>query len=69
VRELLLVDTDDGEVLGRMTLADDGTVTTDDGTAPILTQAMRRTELGERETFEYLLDAGWANGPLALRRA
>lgn len=70
MRELQLIEIDgDGEPVGRIVQADDGTVTTDDLTGPIFTSVMRRTGFAEREAFTYLLAAGWSNGPLALRTA
>lgn len=70
MRELQLIEIDgDGEPVGRIIQADDGTVTTDDLTGPIFDSVKRRTELGDADAFAYLLAVGWSNGPLALRIA
>lgn len=70
MRELQLVEIDgDGEPVGRIVQADDGTVTTDDLTGPIFASVMHRTGFAAKEAFAYLLAVGWSNGPLALRIA
>jgi hypothetical protein len=69
--DLLLVDTENGNVEARLSLAEDGSVTiTGEGrhvAQSILAGHMRLLNAGEAEAFTYLQGFGWANGPLALR--
>lgn len=67
--ELQLIEIDGtGRPVGRIVETDDGAVSTDELTDPIFRSVMRRTGLDEARAFAYLVDAGWSNGPLALRR-